>query len=147
MAARNSRSLIKSESPGSITVKPKTMTSKPSKYSLAVVEEIKPQQQNVKSGRAYIFGKRQVKMAVNQDQDVSDSEEQVQLKPRKPPKGRGERKKQSIQYIEETVEKGDTCQSLAIRYGCTVSCTSVDFKSWVSIAFVFIITLCLPFSM
>lgn len=103
---------------------------KPSKYTKKEPEGVKPLQQNVKAGKSYICGKRDIlsvpraKDATGVD-DGSDSETVVELKPRRPPKGRSqakrERKQSSSQFIEEDVVAGETIQSLAIRYGCSVS--------------------------
>ena len=104
--------------------------SKLSKYAKREPEEIKPLQQNVKSGKAYIYGKRDL-LTVQRGQDTtgvddgSDSETVTEIKPRRPPKGRShakrERKQSSSQFIEEDVVAGETVQSLAIRYSCSVS--------------------------
>ena len=102
-----------------------------SKYTKKEVEGIKPLQQNVKSGKAYIYGKRDVLTVPGRGQgttggdDGSDSETVVEIKPRRPPKGRShakrERKQSSSQFIEEDIVAGETVQSMAIRYGCSVS--------------------------
>lgn len=101
-----------------------------SKYTKKEPEGIKPLQQNVRAGKSYICGRRDVlsvprgKDAASVD-DGSDSETVTEIKPRRPPKGRShakrERKQSSSQFIEEDVVAGETIQSLAIRYGCSVS--------------------------
>ena len=104
-------------------------SNKMSKYTKREVEGITPLQQNVKSGKAYIYGKRDVLTVPGRDatggDDGSDSETVVEIKPRRPPKGRShakrERKQSSSQFIEEDIVAGETVQSMAIRYGCSVS--------------------------
>lgn len=111
---------------GSVKLLPPT---KLSKYTKKEPEGIKPIQQNVKSGKAYIYGKRDIiqrGQGATGEEDGSDSETVIEIKPRRPHKARShakrERKQSSSQVIEEDVEPGETVQSLAIRYSCPVSC-------------------------
>ena len=112
---------------GSVKLLPPAKLS--SKYTKKEPEGIKPIQQNVKSGKAYVYGKRDIiqrgQTGATGEEDGSDSETVIEIKPRRPPKGRShakrERKQSSSQIIEEDVEPGETVQSLAIRYSCPVS--------------------------
>ena len=90
---------------------------KSSKYTLRDPEGVRPQQQNTMSGKAYIFGRKDV-VALEDDEENSEIETTM-ARTRRP--RRGPRKHSSSQFIEEDIEKGETVQSLAIRYSCTVS--------------------------
>lgn len=69
------------------------------------------------SGKAYIFGRKDV-VALEDDEENSEIETTM-ARTRRP--RRGPRKHSSSQFIEEDIEKGETVQSLAIRYSCTAS--------------------------
>ena len=89
---------------------------RPSKYARMAPEGVRPQQQNVKSGKVFFVGRRDVVTA--EDEEETSELEIAQTRTRRPRKSS---RKHSSSYIEEDIEQGETVQSLAIRYGCTVS--------------------------